>query len=87
MQARLKLLVFEKGEQRIVGYLQSLAARHGATSQNGAIVPIALTHQTIADNCGLTRETVSRAMSRLDESGAVRKTDQGWFVAAQSDSQ
>lgn len=78
---RLRLLAFERGEERITGYLQSLAVRCGAVGLNGESIPLAVTHQMIADNCGLTRETVSRAVSRLQQSGRIRKTREGWQVA------
>lgn len=78
---RLRLLAFERGEERVAGYLQSLAARCSAAGMNGESIPPSVTHQMIADNCALTRETVSRAVSRLQQSGRIRKTRDGWHVA------
>ncbi|MFN0055520.1 MAG: Crp/Fnr family transcriptional regulator [Planctomycetales bacterium] len=80
LQTRLRQLAFERGEGRIVAYLQSLSLARRKQGSGAEGLPVPLTHQTIADNCGLTRETVSRALSRLQERGEVVRTRQGWLV-------
>lgn len=79
-QRRLELMLFARGEERLVAYLQMLRDKPtdaaGPTPQESP----GLTQEEIAADCGLTRETVSRLLARLRESGRVQRTQTGWLV-------
>ena len=57
---------------KLLFFLYFLAARHGKEVTNGILNPgLPLTHQLLADNLGLTRETVAMEMSSLKKGGVV----------------
>ena len=74
-------LIQPRGEDRIIGFLQRLAQLHGKKDDKGVLLLEPVSHRTIAGSCGLTRETVTRLLSRLKNEGRVKKLDNGWWVA------
>ncbi len=58
-------------EERILALLRHMAERHGVRDQRGTILTMRLTHQEIAEFVSLSRETVSRLMTRLTQNGAI----------------
>lgn len=59
-------------QYKILFFLYFLAMRYGKEVTPGILNPgLPLTHQLIAENLGLTRETVSFEMIRLKNSGAI----------------
>ena len=83
LRRRLQLLLFTRGEERIFGYFQLLAQERSTDPQGG--LALDLTHEQIAADCGLRRETVSRLLARLRESGRVTRTQHGWRVRPPKD--
>ena len=58
-------------EERVVALLRHMAERHGVQDQRGTILTMRLTHQEIAEFVSLSRETVSRLMTRLVQNGTI----------------
>lgn len=69
---RLEDLTYSDARQRILACLRDLAAQHGRPTDDGRIqINLRLTHQTLAQLAGTARETVSRVLVDLQESGAL----------------
>lgn len=68
----LQYLVSGTAYQKIIATLTVLAKRFGKKRQNGGItIELALTHQDVANLCGITRETTSLAMKKLEKRGLI----------------
>ena len=48
-----------------------LSDEYGKKTANGLTLDIKLTHQDISDMTGLTRETVTRVLDKLQKSGEI----------------
>lgn len=59
---------------RVADVLLFLAEGRGQTSATGVEIP-KLPHQELASLSGLTRETVSRVMSKLEKKGTIQRSD------------
>jgi CRP/FNR family cyclic AMP-dependent transcriptional regulator len=51
--------------------IYQLAARHGVQDAHGTIIDLKITHQDLAEMVGTSRETVTRVIARLKESGII----------------
>lgn len=70
-------LVSGKAHQKIGTTLVVLAKRFGKKERNGDItIDLALTHQDIANLCGITRETTSLAMKKFEKKGLISYNNQ-----------
>lgn len=58
-----------------------LADRWGTVRRDGVHVPMRLTHAMLAEFVAATRPTVTKALSELADSGAVRWTGETWLLA------
>jgi CRP/FNR family cyclic AMP-dependent transcriptional regulator len=61
--------------------LWHLAGRWGRVRSDGVIVPLRLTHATLAELVAARRPTVTSALSELSRAGLVRSTDEGWLLS------
>jgi CRP-like cAMP-binding protein len=59
---------------RVVDILLFLAEGQGRSSATGVEIPM-LTHQEIASLSGLSRETVTRAVSKLEKKGVIERSN------------
>lgn len=66
---RMENLAFGRAEERLVSILLILADRFGKKKKNGVYIQIPLTHKDIASLLGITRETVSVEMKKLEDKG------------------
>ena len=73
--AMIKILSFDKAEQRILAVLDRLHKLYGVADGRGGIINIKLTHQHIASYASVTRETVARVLNRLDDGGFIEILD------------
>lgn len=67
-------MFFVSAQRRIINFLSIYARRFGI--ENGEMwvtIPFVLRHKEIADSIGLTRETVTREMKKLEKEGKVKK--------------
>lgn len=58
-------------DARIRMGIYQLAKRHGIRDAHGTIIDLKITHQELAEMVGTSRETVTRALSRLREQGII----------------
>jgi CRP/FNR family transcriptional regulator, cyclic AMP receptor protein len=69
---KIQMLNFNDAAQRIKMLFLMLAETYGKETPRGVLLSIKLIHQDIADMTGLTRETVTRVMDRLQKSGEIK---------------
>lgn len=68
---KIQLLNFNDAAQRIKMLFLMLSETYGKETPRGVLLSIKLIHQDIADMTGLTRETVTRVLDRLQKSGEI----------------
>lgn len=69
-------------DERLVATLEMLADRWGVVTPEGLVLPGFLTHSVLAPLVGARRPSVTTALKRLSQSGAVRRAADGrWIVA------
>lgn len=75
---RIYLLNFKHAADRVRNLFLSLSLDNGTRTADGIVLNLRLTHQDIADMAGLTRESVTRVLDKLQKDGeiAVRKNKQ-----------
>jgi hypothetical protein len=73
-----------RAEPRVIMLFWHLADRFGRVTPGGIVVPLRLTHTTIARLVGMRRPTVSATLMRLARSGAlVRNADGTWTLTGE----
>lgn len=70
-QDHMLLLGRRTAEEKLVSFLISLRDRYARVGQSAVTIALPMGRQDIADHLGLTIETVSRLMTRLDREKAV----------------
>jgi CRP/FNR family transcriptional regulator len=68
---RIELLNFKNASDRIKMIFLMLSYDNGKKTDEGIVLNIKMTHQNIADMTGLTRETVTRIIDKLQNSGEI----------------
>lgn len=71
----LRVLSLSDAETRLRAVLAYVSSIYGIKDQRGLIIPFKMTHKDIADYAALTRETVSRLLSRLSQAGEIEILD------------
>jgi len=71
----LRVLGLSDAETRVRAVLTHISSIYGIKDVRGIIIPLKLTHKEIADYAALTRETVSRLLSRLCQAGEIEIID------------
>jgi CRP/FNR family transcriptional regulator, cyclic AMP receptor protein len=61
--------------------LWHLAGRWGRVRPDGVLVPLRLTHATLAELVAARRPTVTGALSELTRAGVVRSVEEGWLLS------
>lgn len=71
-------------DQRLLALLIWIGGRFGQVSASGyrlSLKELNFTHQSLAELCGLTRVTVTKALSRCREIGTLQKlSHEDWFI-------
>ena len=67
-------------DQRVLAILWLLAESWGQVTPGGVRLPLALTHETLGAMIGARRPTVSLALRKLSEEGAIVHQDSGWLL-------
>lgn len=71
---RLENLSIQSSHRRVAHYLVYLARRSGKALPKGILIRLPVTQQDLAENIGLSRGTVSKAVSQLRAEGLVTGT-------------
>lgn len=83
LSVRLALVQDRQLECRLTALFWHLADRYGHVSPQGVVLPLPLSHETLADLVSAQRPSVSVALKRLAESGGVtRRSDRSWLLIA-----
>jgi CRP/FNR family transcriptional regulator, cyclic AMP receptor protein len=69
---------------RLLALFWALADRWGRVTPEGVLVPVGLTHATIAELVGASRPSVSTTLAVLARQGVVRRVSAGWQLDATS---
>jgi CRP/FNR family transcriptional regulator, cyclic AMP receptor protein len=68
-------------DARLLALLWHLADRWGHVGPDGTLVPLKLTHATVAQLVGAQRPSVTTALRHLEERGLLRRaTEGGWLL-------
>jgi len=68
----MRLLSMSDAETKVRAVLAHISSIYGVKDLRGVIIPLKLTHKEIAEFAALTRETVSRLLSRLSDAGEIQ---------------
>jgi CRP/FNR family transcriptional regulator len=67
----LKIMSFADAEQRVRAVLKNIGQLYGVRDQRGVLVALKLTHRDIASFAAVSRETVSRLLSKFTKDGEI----------------
>jgi CRP/FNR family transcriptional regulator, cyclic AMP receptor protein len=67
-------------EARLLSLMWALADRWGRVTPDGVLIPLRLTHATLAELVGASRPSVSTALSRLAREGILDRAPCGWLL-------
>jgi hypothetical protein len=70
-------------ESRLMALLWMLADRWGRVTPDGVLLPIRLTHSTLAELVGASRPSVSSTLKLLERSGLLNRKGGGWLLHRQ----
>lgn len=74
-QRETKFLAFGgSSTSRIAHLLLEQASVHGEVEADGIHIPLHITHAELAQSIGATRETVTRILGELNQSGVIKRT-------------
>lgn len=65
---------------RVARRLADLSARHGVTGEDGVLVDVPLSQESLAKMIGATRESVNKALAGLTRRGLVRRSGQRYVL-------
>lgn len=71
----LKVLNFPHAEQRLCEVLKHLSRLYGVKDQRGTIINLKLTHRELADYASISRETVTRLLTKLVKENFIEVLD------------
>jgi CRP/FNR family cyclic AMP-dependent transcriptional regulator len=67
-------------EGRLLALMWAFADRWGRVTRDGIVIPLRLTHATLAELVGASRPSVSTALARLAREGVLNRTGTGWML-------
>jgi len=67
-------------ELRLYALLWHLADRFGPVTPEGGVVPVRLTHETLATLAGARRPSGTTALNRLRKRTLIGARDDGWWI-------
>ncbi len=67
-------------EGRLLALMWAFADRWGRVTREGVVIPLRLTHATLAELVGASRPSVSTAVARLAREGVLDRTAAGWLL-------
>jgi CRP-like cAMP-binding protein len=82
---QLVLAQWSSADERLLATFRTLSDRWGVVTRDGVALPAFLTHSVLAPIVGARRPSVTTALKRLSESGALRRADDGrWILAREA---
>lgn len=79
---RMEHLVFGNAYERVASILLIFAERFGSKVDGSMLIPMPISHRCIASLVGMTRETVSVEMKKLEKKGLI--SSKGRFVSVKN---
>lgn len=76
----LKIMSFADAEERVRAVLKNMSRLYGVKDQRGVLVSLKLTHKDIANYASVSRETVTRLMSRFSKGGEIEILDKRYIL-------
>src|SRR3990170_593497 len=73
-------LLFKDVKERISDQLYELSKEHGSYTNNGLLINLELTHQSLADMIGISRESVTRGIKELRNDGIIKHIKNKQFL-------
>jgi CRP/FNR family transcriptional regulator, cyclic AMP receptor protein len=67
-------------EGRLLALMWAFADRWGRVTREGVVIPLRLTHATLAELVGASRPSVSTALARMARKGVLSRTTAGWLL-------
>jgi len=80
LAAQMVICQLPRVEDRVVAMLWLLAESWGHVTPGGIRLPLTLTHETLGALVGARRPTVTLALRKLSEQGALVVQDSGWLL-------
>lgn len=71
LETSVEALGIGSAEDRVLGALAEFELKFGRTTQEGTIITLPVSREGVANYVGLTRESVSKILSRLQEEGRI----------------
>lgn len=76
----LRVLSLPHAEDRVKTVLRMVSQQYGVNDQRGRLITLKLTHQDIADYSSISRETVTRLMSKFVKDGSIEVVENKGIV-------
>lgn len=73
-------LLFSNAREKVIAVIWQLCQRFGEENQGKFVIKFPLTHQLIASLAGLTRETTSLEIKKLEKEKIIRKNNKFFVV-------
>lgn len=73
-------LLFKDVKERISDQLYELSKEHGSYTNTGLLINLKLTHQSLADMIGISRESVTRGIKELRREGIIKHIKNKQFL-------
>jgi CRP/FNR family cyclic AMP-dependent transcriptional regulator len=80
LSGQLVICQLPRVEQRVLAIMWLLAETWGQMTADGVRLPLALTHETLGSMVGARRPTVTLALRKLSQQGAIVHQDSGWLL-------
>ena len=77
---RMEYMVFGNAYQKVASILEICSERFGVKKGREVIIKVPLTHRDIANLIGLTRETVSIEIKKLEEKGILERSGKFYVI-------
>jgi hypothetical protein len=82
LTAQLVICQLPRVDDRVLSMMWLLADAWGQVTPSGVRLPLALTHETLGALVGARRPTVTLALRKLGQQGAIVQQDSGWLLLA-----
>jgi CRP/FNR family transcriptional regulator, cyclic AMP receptor protein len=80
LTAQMVICQLPRVDERVVAIMWLLAESWGQVTASGVRLPLTLTHETLGALIGARRPTVTLALRKLTEKGALIHQDSGWLL-------